>query len=227
VFTSSLRRIDRVVAPSHENAMRIWWNLDDTPPEAPAEGARMAVDSISAVICFGPYRLDRLGGRLFRGARHLPLRLKTFAVLEYLATRPDRLVGRDELLDALWPGTHVTPSVLAGCIRELRRALHDDARMARFIETAHRRGYRFIGAPTAPQSGLEAARAVVDAVRTRGGDADLTKLVRRIARAVATLLERQRRTTAALPRRNAALSPARPRAPSTRRTRTLRRRRPR
>ena len=189
----------------------------------------MTVDPIRAVICFGPYRLDRLSGRLFRGAQHLPLRLKTFAVLEYLATRPDRLVGRDELLDALWPGTHVTPSVLAGCIRELRRALHDDARMARFIETAHRRGYRFIGAPVAPQSRRDDVQTMVDAVRTRGGDAELTRLVRRIARAVATLLERQRRTTAAVPRRVGAVSPTRRRTSSKRRTRTrtLRRRRPR
>jgi DNA-binding winged helix-turn-helix (wHTH) protein len=185
------------------------------------------MDPISDLICFGPYRLDRLSGRLFDGATHLPLRLKTFAVLEYLATRPDRLVGRDELLDALWPGTHVTPSVLAGCIRELRRAFHDDARKARFIETAHRRGYRFIGAPAAPPPRRDEARPVLDTLRARGGDAELAKLVRRIARAVAALLERQRRTTMVVRRRGAAVNQARRRAASKRHTRTLRRRRPR
>src|SRR5438094_9479520 len=102
------------------------------------------------VISFGPYRLDRGSGRLLRGGANVPLRRKTFAVLEYLATRPGRLVAKHELLDAVWPATHVTPSVLAGCIRELRQALGDDARDARFVETAHRRGYRFIAAAAPP-----------------------------------------------------------------------------
>src|SRR5262245_7179336 len=102
------------------------------------------------LIAFGPYRLDRTGGRLLRGGHDVPLRSKTFAVLEHLATRPGRLVRKDELLDAVWPNTHVTPSVLAGCIRELRHALGDDARAPRFIETAHRRGYRFIVPPEGP-----------------------------------------------------------------------------
>src|SRR5438552_1661683 len=90
------------------------------------------------VISFGPYRLDRASGRLLRGGTNVPLRRKTFAVLEYLATRPGRLIAKHELLDAVWPATHVTPSVLAGCIRELRQALGDDARAARFCDAEKR-----------------------------------------------------------------------------------------
>jgi DNA-binding winged-HTH domains len=49
------------------------------------------------------------------------------------------------LLDALWPDVFVADGALKACILEIRRALGDDAHTPRFIETAHRRGYRFIG----------------------------------------------------------------------------------
>ena len=65
-------------------------------------------------------------------------------MLEYLASRPGRLIKKSELLDALWPDTFVADGALKVCIREIRRALGDDAQAPRFIETAHRRGYRFI-----------------------------------------------------------------------------------
>ena len=58
-----------------------------------------------------------------------------------------------ELLDALWPDVFVADGALKVCIREIRRALDDDAPAPRFIETAHRRGYRFI----APVTELTAA----------------------------------------------------------------------
>ena len=107
----------------------------------------LAVESTHDVIVFGPYLLDRAAGRVLRDGSNVKLRPKTFMLLEHLALRPGQLVSKVELMDAVWPATHVTPSVLAGCVRELRRALGDDARAPRFVETAHRRGYRFIGAP--------------------------------------------------------------------------------
>src|SRR5881628_1099483 len=137
------------------------------------------------LISFGPYQLDRASGRLLRGGTNVPLRRKTFAVLEYLATRPRCLVAKHELLDAVWPATHVSPSVLAGCIRELRQALGDDARAARFIETAHRRGYRFIAAPPASVAPLEGAAPRTVSRVLLGREAELADLARRFAQAVA------------------------------------------
>jgi DNA-binding winged helix-turn-helix (wHTH) protein len=145
-----------------------------------------------AVIAFGPFRLDRIRGRLLRGEADVPLRSKTFAVLEYLALRPGRLVYKEELLDALWPATHVTSSVLAGCIRELRRALGDDARAARFIETAYRRGYRFVA--TERPRGAASAQAVSlgRSMRRALGlrESEIVELARRFAEAVARLARR-------------------------------------
>ena len=145
------------------------------------------------LISFGPYQLDRASGRLLRGGTNVPLRRKTFAVLEYLATRPGCLVAKHELLDAVWPATHVSPSVLAGCIRDLRQALGDDARAARFIETAHRRGYRFIAAPSASEAPLEGAAPRTVSRVLPGCDTELADLARRFAQAVAGVIERGRR----------------------------------
>jgi len=100
------------------------------------------------VLTFGEYRLDPASGHLYRGEQAVALTPKAFALLHYLAARAGRLVRKTELLSAIWPGVFVGDAVLKSSIRELRKALGDDSQQPRFIETAHRRGYRFI-APTA------------------------------------------------------------------------------
>ena len=95
-------------------------------------------------LAFDGYLLDPLAGRLYGRSGVVPLTPKASALLEYLAANPGRLLSKRELLDALWPRGYVTDGVLKVCIREIRRALDDDARAPRVIETAHRRGYRFI-----------------------------------------------------------------------------------
>jgi DNA-binding winged helix-turn-helix (wHTH) protein/predicted ATPase len=100
---------------------------------------------------FGPFRLDSRNERLWLGTDELVLRPKTFAVLSYLVEHAGDLVPRDRLLDAVWPGVAVSEAVLTVCIGEIRQALGDDPRAARYIETLHRRGYRFIGTVTSPR----------------------------------------------------------------------------
>ena len=96
-------------------------------------------------ISFGPFRLDSANRRLHHGEHVVPLRPKTFAVLEHLTARPGHLVTKEQLLAAVWPDTAVTDTVLKVCIREIRDAIGDDAESPRYIETAHRLGYRFVG----------------------------------------------------------------------------------
>ena len=96
-------------------------------------------------IVFDPFCLDLANECLWRGSLAIPLRPKAFAVLKYLIGRPARLVNKEELLNAVWPETFVGEAVLKVTIRQLRKALDDDPKSPRFIETAHRRGYRFIG----------------------------------------------------------------------------------
>jgi len=105
-------------------------------------------------LTFDRFRLDVAGGQLYGDSRPVALTPKALSLLEYLAERPGRLLMKAELLEAIWPGVNVADGVLKVCIREIRRALGDDAHAPRFIETAYRRGYRFIGdvarSPTAP-----------------------------------------------------------------------------
>jgi DNA-binding winged helix-turn-helix (wHTH) protein len=94
---------------------------------------------------FDPFCLDRGSECLWRGQRAIKLRPKAFAVLDYLVGRPGQLVTKEELFNVVWPGTFVGEAVLKVVIRQIREALDDDSTIPRFIETAHRRGYRFIG----------------------------------------------------------------------------------
>jgi pimeloyl-ACP methyl ester carboxylesterase len=107
------------------------------------------VPGISSTLTFGDFTLDLVSGRLCRGTAAIAITPKAFAVLHYLAERPGRLVAKKELLDAVWPGVFVGDAVLKTAIRDVRRALGDDSHVPRYIETAHRRGYRFIAAVTA------------------------------------------------------------------------------
>ena len=103
-------------------------------------------------ISFGQYRLDLANECLWQGARSISLRPKAFAVLRILVDNPGRLVNKQQLLDTVWPGTFVGDAVLKDNIRQLREALDDDAASPRYIETSHRRGYRFIAKISGPEA---------------------------------------------------------------------------
>ncbi len=96
-------------------------------------------------IVFGNFRLDLDNECLWRDEQAIPLPPKEFVVLLYLVSNPGRLVTKEELIRAAWSETAVTDGVLKVSIRKIRAALDDDSKSPRFIETAHRRGYRFIG----------------------------------------------------------------------------------
>ena len=101
----------------------------------------------STTLRFGEFQLDTVRGQLLRGPDVVPLPPKAFSLLHYLAGNPGRLIPKRELLAKVWPGVYVTDDVLKTTMKDVRRALQDDAHHPRFVETAHRRGYRFI-APT-------------------------------------------------------------------------------
>ncbi len=93
---------------------------------------------------FGPFRFDGENEQLWQDQHTVALKPKAFAVLQHLLAHAGQLVTKTELLDTVWADTAVTEGVLKFCIRELRSALGDDAKAPQFIETVHRRGYRFI-----------------------------------------------------------------------------------
>ena len=100
------------------------------------------------------WQLDLVNERLCRGEETIALPPKAFAVLRYLNEHPDRLVTKQELLDAVWPDIAVTEAVLKNCILKLREALGDDAKTPRYIKTVHRRGYRLLAPLSTTQPGV-------------------------------------------------------------------------
>ena len=97
---------------------------------------------------FPPFHLDRVNAQLRRGEEGISLRRKTFEVLLYLVDHAGQLVTKATLLDAIWSEVTVSDSMPAICVAELRKALGDEAKTPRFIETVHGRGYRFIAKVT-------------------------------------------------------------------------------
>jgi DNA-binding winged helix-turn-helix (wHTH) protein len=96
-------------------------------------------------IAFGAFTLYKLDESLWKGSTRIPLRPKSFALLLYLVEHSGCLVTKDQLLGVLWPDCRVGEGALKRLISEIRSALHDSADTPKWIETAHRRGYRFIG----------------------------------------------------------------------------------
>jgi DNA-binding winged helix-turn-helix (wHTH) protein len=121
---------------------------------------------------FGPFRLDEAQALLERDGQPVEIPPRAFQVLCELARRPGQLVTKDVLLDAVWGHHHINESALKNIISQLRQALGDDARESQFIETAPRRGYRFIashGEPAAVRTApVEATPAAKTSLREQG-----------------------------------------------------------
>jgi DNA-binding winged helix-turn-helix (wHTH) protein len=130
-------------------------------------------------------RIDPETGWAWRGDERLDLAPKAFAVLCHLIQRPEHLVTKDELLAAAWGDTVVGEATLTSCIRDLRKALDDSSRAPRYIETVHRRGFRFIGPVGAPRASPPPRPASSPpASMLVGRDADLARLDALLATAV-------------------------------------------
>ena len=97
---------------------------------------------------FPPFHLDRVNAQLWRGEEEISLRRKSFDVLLYLVDHAGQLVTKAALLDAIWSEVSVSDSMPAICVGELRKALGDEAKIPRFIETVYGRGYRFVAKVT-------------------------------------------------------------------------------
>src|SRR5215831_10225978 len=100
------------------------------------------------VFLFSPFRLDVRNQQLWRGSQALALRPKTFAVLQYLVAHAGQMATQDALPDGVWGSTAVSETLVRNSIWELRTTLGDPAQHPQFIQTVHRRGYRFIAPVT-------------------------------------------------------------------------------
>ncbi len=88
--------------------------------------------------------LDTAAFELRRNGRIVAMEPQAFDVLTYLVSHRDRVVSKQELMDAVWGGRFVTEAAVTSRIKQARRAMGDDGRGQRLIRTVHGRGYRFI-----------------------------------------------------------------------------------
>ncbi|MBZ0111433.1 MAG: winged helix-turn-helix domain-containing protein, partial [Thermoanaerobaculia bacterium] len=72
---------------------------------------------------------------------------KAMAVLVQLSARPGQVIGKEELIEAVWPGAYTSDEALSSVIYELRRVLGDRASAPRYIETIRKSGYRLLPKP--------------------------------------------------------------------------------
>jgi DNA-binding winged helix-turn-helix (wHTH) protein/Tol biopolymer transport system component len=108
------------------------------------------VRPVSSTVAFGGFTFDRSNGLLREGDREIPLPPRAVAVLDLLVSRAGAIVPRQELIETVWKEAFVTDTSLAEAISVLRQALGDDSQSPTYIQTVHRRGYRFVAAITAP-----------------------------------------------------------------------------
>jgi len=148
------------------------------------------------IFCFHPFEFDPVAGLVYRGDEETLLPPKATHVLQMLLENAGELVSKDKFLEAVWNGTYVTENSLTDSISLLRRVLGDDTRDPTYIQTLHRRGYRFIGAVVeraAPTPDAERQPSVPGAYEPKGDakppEVDSTPFVGR-ASELLTLKER-------------------------------------
>ena len=90
---------------------------------------------------FERWTLDCDCGALRSENRDIALRPKSFDVLRFMVENAGRLLSRDDVLGAVWPGVNVTEESLTQCVSEVRQVLGDSTQ--RIIKTVPKRGYVF------------------------------------------------------------------------------------
>ena len=91
------------------------------------------------------YSIDLVEQRLWSGDQAVPLGNRAFQMLRLFVEKPDRLLTKDRILDAVWGDICVSENQVKEYVHDLRAALGDDPRQPRYIETIRGRGYRFLG----------------------------------------------------------------------------------
>ncbi len=96
------------------------------------------------VHCFGDCKLDLSSRKVFRDGAEVILTPKEFSLLEFMVSRADRALTRDQILNSVWGhGVFVTTRSVDRCVNTLRKKIEPDPGNPRFIKTVRELGYRF------------------------------------------------------------------------------------
>jgi TolB-like protein len=94
---------------------------------------------------FEDFTLDPDRRELRRADALVAVEPQVFDLIHYLVRQRERVVSKDDLLDAIWNGRAVSDSTLTSRINAARRALGDSGDEQRLIRTVSRKGFRFVG----------------------------------------------------------------------------------
>ena len=108
------------------------------------------------IFRFNQFTIDTAQYQLSVDDKPVQIEPLVFDLLVYLIENRQRVVGRDELLENLWPGKVVTDSALAARLKDARRTLGDSGARQESIKTIHGRGYQFIAEVVESMTGLSA-----------------------------------------------------------------------
>lgn len=109
----------------------------------------------------GDWEVNQAENTLCSGGRSVRLERRVMDVLVYLAAEPEKVISKEELLEAVWGGAFVEEGALTQSVHSLRKALGDDARQPRYIQTIPKRGYRLV-APVALESAPGVSEVAVE-----------------------------------------------------------------
>ena len=107
----------------------------------------------------GEWLVEPSRNLLSRGGKQTRLEPRVMDALVYLGERPGKVVSKDELVNFVWQGRSVSDDVLTVTISALRKALQDDARNPKYVETVPRRGYRWIAPVSRPEAASDTLHA--------------------------------------------------------------------
>src|SRR5258708_8447899 len=128
---------------------------------------------MSHLYRFGQFVLDSRRRTLSRADSPISLTPKAFDVLLFLAQNPNRLVTKEELLQAVWGGTFVEEGNLTQYISHIRKALGDNSEDTRLIVTIARKGYQFTADVTVAEAADTAKQAAVQVPTAKSSLADM------------------------------------------------------
>jgi Tol biopolymer transport system component/DNA-binding winged helix-turn-helix (wHTH) protein len=111
---------------------------------SPEPSGAASADGPAEVFAFGEFKADVSSGELTKGNSPVLLPSRAFDTLVLLIRNRHRIVGKNEIVDSIWPDVIVTDDSLVNVVSVLRRALGDDLRNPTYIKTFPRRGYRFV-----------------------------------------------------------------------------------
>ncbi len=104
----------------------------------------MQTDITNKVYSFNSVIVDTIARELSRDGKVIELQPRVLDLLIYLIENCERAIGKDELLENIWPGMVISESVLSRTVMKVRKAVGDDTSQQSVIKTLHGHGYRFV-----------------------------------------------------------------------------------